>query len=125
MCPCLCRCVCKLRPGIDRHRATGAPAVKVTKVQWDWPADAQVEALLWLAGRDPLPETLSKVTGTYADLLVTLGKKHGAPESLNDKAVYDALRRLFKAHGKEPTNTPKRHEVLRVLAAVIGKVLDG
>ena len=124
VCPCVGRCVCKLRRGIDRDRATAAPPVKVTKVQWDWPPDAQVEVLLWLAAKDPLPETLSKVTGTYADLLATLGKKHGAPESLNDKAVYDALRRLFIAHGKEPTYTPNRHEVLRVLAAVIGKVLD-
>jgi hypothetical protein len=64
------------------------------------------------------------VEGTYADLLATLGNKHGAPESLTDKAVYDQLRRLFKTHGKEPTYTPNRHEVLRVLAAVIGKVLD-
>ena len=80
--------------------------------------------MLWLAAKDPLPPTLSKVAGTYADLLVTLGKKHGAPESLTDDAVYRQLRRLFKAHGKQQTYTGNRHEVLRVLAAVIGKVLD-
>ena len=124
VCPCICRCVCKLCPGIDHDRATGAPPVKVTKVHWDWPPDAQVEAMLWLAAKDPLPPTLSKVAGTYADLLVTLGKKHGAPESLTDDAVYRQLRRLFKAHGKQQTYTGNRHEVLRVLAAVIGKVLD-
>lgn len=110
-------------PQIDCDRATGAQAVKVPKVQWDWPADAQVETMLWLTSQDPLPETLSKVTGTYADLLVTLGKKHGAAKSLTDKAVSLQLRRLFIAHGKEATYAPNRHEVLRVLAAVIGKVL--
>ena len=110
-------------PQIDCDRATGAQAVKVPKVHWDWTADAQVEALLWLTSQDPLPETLSKVTGTYADLLVTLGKKHGAAKSLTDKAVSLQLRRLFIAHGKEATYAPNRHEVLRVLAAVIGKVL--
>ena len=110
--------------GIGAARATGAPAVKVPKVHWDWPPDAQVEAMLWLAAKAPLPPTLSKVAGTYADLLVTLGKKHGAPESLTDDAVYRQLRRLFIAHGKQQTYTGNQNEVLRVLAAVIGKVLD-
>ncbi len=87
--------------GIDHDRATAAQPVKVPRLTWDWPPEAQVEALLWLAGRDPLPATLSTVVGTYADLLATLGKKHGAPVSINDKAVYDALRRLFIAHGSE------------------------
>jgi hypothetical protein len=77
-----------------------------------------VEALLWLTGRDPFPETLSKVEGTYTDLLATLEKKHGAPEGLTDKAVYMELRKLFAAHGRDGKYVPNMKAVLRVLAAV-------
>jgi len=77
-----------------------------------------VEALLWLAVQDPLPATLSKVEGTYTDLLATLSGKHGAPATLTDEAVYQELRKLFAAHGRDGKYVPNMKAVLRVLAAV-------
>ena len=77
-----------------------------------------MRALLWLAGRDPLPETLSKVAGAYADLQATLSEKHGAPLGLTEKAVYNELRKLFAAYGTGRKYIPNMKEVLRVLAAV-------
>ena len=116
--PCICRCARKLGRGIDHDRATAAPPVKVPRLTWDWPPEAQVRALLWLAGRDPLPETLSKVAGAYADLPATLSEKHGAPLGLTEKAVYNELRKLFAAYGTGRKYIPNMKEVLRVLAAV-------
>ena len=116
--PCICRCARKIGRGIDHDRATAAPPVKVPRLTWDWPPEAQVRALLWLAGRDPLPETLSKVAGAYADLPATLSEKHGAPLGLTEKAVYNELRKLFAAYGTGRKYIPNMKEVLRVLAAV-------
>jgi hypothetical protein len=73
---------------------------------------------LWLAVQDPLPATLSKVVGTYADLRETLAEKCDAPMSLTDDAVYNELRKLFAAHGSDGKYVPNMKAVLRVLAAV-------
>jgi hypothetical protein len=43
-----------MRPGIGHDRATAAQPPKAPRVHWDWPPEAQVEALLWLARQDPL-----------------------------------------------------------------------
>jgi hypothetical protein len=57
-------------------------------------------------------------------LTSTLGNNPGAPVRISDKAVYDARRRLFIAHGRCDKYIPSCTEVLRVLAVVIAKLLD-
>ena len=62
--------------------------------------------------------------GAYAGLLETLKSDYSAPGSITEKAVYDELRKLFGAHGKDGEYAPIRKEVLRVLTAVGETVPD-